>query len=76
MARGGSSAILNLETKLKAFSKALTNLVAQETGRRENWAGKWDDCLNCHKPFADWSSPGKSGFCPFCEAKQTLKEHL
>lgn len=78
MAKGGSSLIMQLEGKLRGANKILKDLFQQERGKyRENWAGSWSDCWNCHKPFAhggNWNDLESTDACPYCAAKNYIQK--
>lgn len=77
-AKGGSSAILILEAKVRMLRNSLENLVEQIKAKETNVATSfWKACINCHKPFATDKvshEPKFPGFCPLCDSKQLLKE--
>lgn len=76
MSKGGSSLIMILEAKLRGSHKILVDLFNQERGKyRDNWAGNWCDCWNCHKPFAyggNWNDLEPTDPCPYCATKNYL----
>jgi len=66
-----------LEAENKRLREALKDLYTQQYGLRNAWCGLWVSCVSCKKAWAyggNWNALKSAEPCPYCRAKEALKE--